>query len=247
MDKEKLIAIYADTKEKCISIEIPLSAKVSALVGSGLVGSGGATKNGIITFDSMDTVSAIVKYKDCGKTAILNMANAFRKGGGVEKGSIAQEECLFRCSNLFTIKDEFYPMAENELIYTKNTTFIKDFYYNDMEPVQVDVITIAAPNLNKAHGNTENSEEFLKNYDSIMLKKINAMFDIAAINGCDNIILGAWGCGAFKNDPLRVSKFFNEVLTQKHKMFDNVIFAIINDRNSVGDNYNVFLENIQAK
>ena len=59
---------------------------------------------------------ALIKYCKCGKTAVLNMASSKRKGGGVENGSMAQEECLFRCSNLFTIQDNLYPIQKDQYI-----------------------------------------------------------------------------------------------------------------------------------
>ena len=58
-------------------------------------------------------------------------------------------------------------------------------------------------------------------------------------NNIDNIILGAWGCGVFGNEPDKMAKMFKDVLEEGYK-FNNVIFAIINDHNSVGNNYNEF-------
>jgi uncharacterized protein (TIGR02452 family) len=180
------------------------------------------------------------------------MANAKNKGGGVERGSRAQEECLFRCSNLFQIPDEFYPLAFDELIYSHQATFIKSADYSTIWPMEADVITIAAPNLNKKHftgegrdmydSEVESPAEYLK----VMTNKISAMLSIAAYNGCKNIILGAWGCGAFKNDPTVVSGLFKEGLKEKRYMFDKVIFAVINDHNSVGNNYQIFADTLSG-
>ena len=236
MTKDELIAVYQNTKGRCADIEIPLSEKLYKAPSLSELNS----YKGEIIVEPLDTVSAAIKYVGEGKTAVLNMASNKRKGGGVEKGAMAQEECLFRCSNLFTIPDEFYPLEKNEFIYTHQATFIKSGSYETMWPMCADVITIAAPNLNQTNKyyNASDSE----NYEELMNKKINAMLDAAASNECLNIILGAWGCGVFKNDPIIVANLFKSVLNTKRYLFDKVIFAVINDHNSVANNYQIFAD-----
>ena len=182
-----------------------------------------------------DSVSALTEWCKIGKTAVLNMASHKRPGGGVINGARAQEECLFRCSNLgHVISSDFYPLQDNELLWTKDAIFFKDVNYAYMKDVSVDVITIAAPNLNglgRFHKMT--------NYEELTKDKIRLMLSMAIKNNIDNIILGAWGCGVFGNEPDKMAKMFGDVLDEGYK-FNNVIFAIINDHNSVGNNYNEF-------
>lgn len=182
-----------------------------------------------------DSVSALTEWCKIGKTAVLNMASHKRPGGGVINGARAQEECLFRCSNLgHVISTDFYPLQDNELLWTKDAIFFKDVNYAYMKDVSVDVITIAAPNLNglgRFHKMT--------NYEELTKDKIRLMLSMAIKNNIDNIILGAWGCGVFGNKPDKMAKMFKDVLDEGYK-FNNVIFAIINDHNSVGNNYNEF-------
>lgn len=244
--REELIKIYQDTKQVCSSIPVPKSEKFSWDTDE--ISTNTAKKAGNIIVEPMDTISALVKYSKRGKTAILNMASAKRKGGGVENGAMAQEECLFRCSNLFTISDDFYPLGEDQYIYTYDATFVKDVNYGIMEPVTADVITIPAINLNGSHidfskpGFNNDKEQ----YECIMLDKMFWMINSSIISGCDNIILGAWGCGVFKNDPSVVSRLFKEVLEgDLQESFNNVVFAIINDRNSVGNNYEIFKNTLE--
>lgn len=54
------------------------------------------------------------------------------------------------------------------------------------------------------------------------------MFRIAAKHGHRNLILGAWGCGAFGNNPNDVASDFKTVLVDEHygKFFDEVCFAV---------------------
>lgn len=241
--RSELVKIYQGTKFLCSEIKKPESVKhrfTDSLFSKYVL-----PKQGKVTVEPIDTVTALVKYAPIGKTAILNMANATSKGGGVERGAMAQEECLFRCSNLYTIADVFYPMRLDEFVYTKDVTFIKDVNYRSMSPVKVDVITIAALNLNPKHKQEFHLSEYGYPNNSlgiktVTLEKICYMLDSAYKNRCTNIILGAFGCGAFKNDPTVMANLFKLVLSKYSHLFDNIVFAIINDRNSVGDNYQIF-------
>jgi uncharacterized protein (TIGR02452 family) len=195
----------------------------------------------IISVINTDSVSAVVEYSKLGKTCVLNMASYKRPGGGVHNGARAQEECLFRCSNLIqVVPTSFYPLEVNESLYTKDAIFFKDKEYDYMEPVVCDVITIAAINLN------ENAKydpvQNVADYRKITKDKIRLMVSLAAQNGVKNLILGAWGCGVFNNDPTTMSQYFGEVLVGEGYSvdFDNIVFAIINDHNSVGNNFDIF-------
>ncbi len=74
------------------------------------------------------------------------------------------------------------------------------------------------------------------------MDKIRLMLSVPAKYGVKNIILGAWGCWVFKNDPNRMSEFFKNILVEEgySGLYDQVVFAIINDHNSVGSNYEIF-------
>jgi len=108
-----------------------------------------------------------------------------------------------------------------------------------MTPVTSDVVTVAAINLNNGFG-----EAGLKssNYFELTKQKIRLMVLTAIENNVDTLILGSWGCGVFKNDPYEMSKMFYDVLVNEFysNEFKTVVFAIINDHNSVDDNFNVF-------
>lgn len=247
MNKEELIKVYEHTKFICSYLTKPDSAKYVQVSynGENYV----RKMSGNVIVEPMDTVSAMMKHFSLDKSvAVLNMASSKRKGGGVENGSIAQEECLFRCSNLFHIPDSFYPILQKEFIYSKNATFVKDSNYQVMVPIEnVDVITMPAINLNKTHQDNLQNKDSVENYEQVMIEKIEKMFDVAAFHLCDNIILGAWGCGVFKNDPKTVAGFFDKVIEKKRMLFDNIIFAVINDKNSVANNYEIFKNTIKTE
>ncbi len=247
MNREELIKIFEDTKIVSKTLKNNSVSNKHTFVSKNILPIGDKIIN--IQVLNLDTVSAAQKYSLLGKTCVLNMASAKKAGGGVINGAKAQEECLFRSSNLFeTVTQDMYPIGHNEAIYTNDVIFFRDKEYNLILPFTVDVVTIPAVNLNS---NAKYDDlDIISDYDEIMKNKIRLMFDLAASNGCENLILGAWGCGVFKNNPLDVAKFFEEVLFEKPtsiapcfaETFKNVIFAIINDHNSVGDNYDVFFK-----
>lgn len=87
---------------------------------------------------------------------------------------------------------------------------------------QVDVITCAAPYL---IGNVNIDQNSLKR---VFLKRIQNILDAAILNQVDTIILGAFGCGAFKNPPDLVAQAFYEVIYDwdYKKYFKRIVFAI---------------------
>ena len=203
--------------------------------------------NGNISVVNLDTVSAITEYSKLGKVCAINMASYKRPGGGVERGARAQEECLFRCSNLFdVISKDFYPLNENECLYTERALFFKDKDYEWMETVECDIITSAALRLagvvtDKGIVGYEPENEKV-NYDWMTREKIRLMCSVPHTKGSNILILGAWGCGVFNNDPTKMANFFKDVLIGEgySSLYDKVVFAVINDHNSVGNNFDIF-------
>lgn len=195
--------------------------------------------------------------------AILNFASARNPGGGFLHGAKAQEEDLCRVSALYaclTRDDLPYYKINKEcksalytdaIIYSPKVPFLRDENYQWLEePFELSVVTCPAPNLNRsfgksgalgptsiADGETVSTEEIVEIFQRRVARVLSAM----VIFGHKNIVLGAWGCGAFGNNPKIVAKVFKEVLeTEKFKKcFDLVVFAIPN-QDSV--NYRAFVE-----
>jgi uncharacterized protein (TIGR02452 family) len=122
---------------------------------------------------------------------------------------MAQEEELARRSNLmYGLPQEFYPLSIDEYIYTQDVTFFKNKYYQVIPSFDCDIITIAAIN---------RSESTPANYEEIMEEKISNMLYIPYKNGCKNLVLSAFGCGVFKNDPHFVSELFKSLYNVLHE------------------------------
>ncbi len=250
MNKEELIDIYQDTLKLC---DIKSITTKHTFDNNFEKKYGQYTPN--ISVENIDSISAGLKYSSLGKTCILNMASYKKPGGGVIRGAMAQEECLFRCTNLgVSISNEYYPLKDNECLYTKDALILKNKDYNKIENYQlVDFITIAAINLNQEDKSfqKERYDAFIKSdgtYETLTKNKIRLMLLLAEQNNIKNIILGAFGCGVFKNNPFVMCEMFLDVLLTENysTKFEKVVFAIINDHNSVGSNYEIFNEMIHC-
>lgn len=177
------------------------------------------------------------------KIAVLNFANSVHPGGGVAGGAKAQEEDLCRISTLYpVIMDKvaagpYYEhhkalndfRATDSLIYSENIVICKsdDGLYQKMiqdEWIMVDVITMAAPHLSGSNGYGASISD-LEQYE-IHVKRALHMLTVAAHNNVDILVLGAFGCGAFNNNPDIVSKAYKEALEQFDGAFEKVLFAV---------------------
>ena len=198
-----------------------------------------------VSVDNRDCVLVARDLSLEGKTCILNMANANTPGGGVRNGAMAQEEELCRRSNLiFGLKPKMYPLKEAEFLYTKNISFFKDGNYKFMQIIdkfKADVVTVAAPNLIPYKGNKKP-----KGYTKMIDDKIAQMLVFPATQGVKNLVLSAFGCGAFRNNPRFISQRFKKQL--QNLPYDNVIFAILDDHNSKANgisNFDAFKKTIK--
>jgi uncharacterized protein (TIGR02452 family) len=182
------------------------------------------------------------------KIAVLNFASSTNPGGGVTSGASAQEECLCRVSTLYPcLKDEsmwdlFYaphrkarnPLHNDDIIYTKDVIVFKDDDYQPLpKPFPVDVITCAAPTLREQSSNRYNPSDGDKAPDitpedllALHERRGQQILSAAAANGTEVIILGAFGCGAFKNDPAIVAQAYANILPEYLLYFRTIEFAV---------------------
>ena len=245
MGKEELVACFQDTLEKsyCDSLRqrTQRSVKSNRVYKEGFVSNAKHRSwHTSINVCAGTTFDIARKYRSSGKIAVLNFANPEHPGGGVQLGAMAQEECLCRSSNLFAcindpnIFEDYYGyhrrlkscFYSDRLIYTKDVTVFKDDsivpqMMPEVEWFAVDVITCAAPYLAKRkYTNTAALLALLK-------KRVKNIFEAARDNDVDCLILGAFGCGAFKNPPSVVAEAFLQTIEDQHYMRDfKIVFAI---------------------
>lgn len=213
---------------------------------------------------SLECAARLRKKYSEGNIGVHNFASATNPGGGVTKGSSAQEEALCRCSSLYpclnvnSLYSEFYQMHRNKkdlrytdcCIYTPNVTVIKsDTAFpeplDEKDRFNVDIFTCAAPNLREKPYNSMNpgSANPIKvspdELFGIHRKRAEHLLTVAAANGVEIVVLGAFGCGAFRNDPHIVAEAYKEVVTEFKGFFREICFAVYCPPNDTG-NYDVF-------
>ncbi|MBE5871366.1 MAG: TIGR02452 family protein [Lachnospiraceae bacterium] len=171
------------------------------------------------------------------KPLVMNFANAHNAGGGFLLGATAQEEALCRCSTLYaSIKSrkaaEMYrynnthlsSVESDYMLVSPNVCVFRNERCELLQtPFETAVITIPAPNRFGAAAFAS-----AKTVAETMKRRIRIMLRIAAENGYRNLVLGAWGCGAFGNKPEEVSQYFKTALLKEEygRCFEEVCFAI---------------------
>lgn len=169
---------------------------------------------------------------------VLNFASAKNPGGGFIGGSQAQEESLARSSALYASLQQcpdYYThhrqiecslLYTDRVIYSPNCVVFRDDSGQLLEqPYHLDIITSAAPNRGAI---ARNEAHHLPHIDRVLAQRITHFLGIAAEQHCDALVLGAWGCGVFGNDPCQVAEAFAKVLlTQNYaSYFKHICFSI---------------------
>lgn len=198
----------------------------------------------------VENIDTFLKAKEFGpRCAVLNMASRRNPGGGVANGSRAQEEELCRRSDLllslysFTSqgkmfkftqdgRNDEYPIPIYGGIYSPSVCVYREpKTYRTMEkPFMCNVISVPGINRPELNSQGEMDERDMK----LLRAKIRAILRIAATHGHTKLVLGALGCGAFKNPPHQVAQSFKSVIGEKEfrGWFEEICFAILEDNNS---------------
>lgn len=166
----------------------------------------------------------------------LNFASAYHPGGGFLNGSQAQEESIARSSGL-------YPCQMSVFDFYKQHRANKSYFYTDgmlyspkvpiireddggllSTPILTSIITSAAVNKGAVK---ENEFERINDVEGVMKRRIDKVLGLSVLNNHTTLILGAWGCGVFQNDPQMIARLFSELLKTTYKgVFEKVVFSI---------------------
>ena len=201
-------------------------------------------------FEALDRLSDEFPRIGC-----LNFASAKNPGGGFLNGSQAQEEAITRSSTLYSSllsQREYYDSnrAHSSSLYLDQLILSPDvaFFRNDQgellsQPFSVTVVTAPAPNAGAVKNNEPNNvSKIADTYGNRAELVLRAL----AKDQVDAIVLGAWGCGVFQNDPNMVSEIFSELLStdQYGRHFEKVTFAVY-DPKKVTENYLAFVSKFE--
>ena len=186
-----------------------------------------------IILDPETTTQALETYlKDGEKIAILNFASYKNPGGCFIEGSTAQEECLCHSSFLYNVLKEFqksyydvnaqqlnHSLYTNAGLYTPNVAF----NFNGFDWIKTNVITCAAPNFKSAYRYCDISKE---ENSKVLRERCRFVLDIAYDNQIETLILGAFGCGVFGQNPEEVCAIFLEENNKMNRPFNKIVFAV---------------------
>jgi uncharacterized protein (TIGR02452 family) len=192
----------------------------------------------------------LVEVERVPHVAALNFASARNPGGGFLRGTKAQEEDLARCSALYATQitqRAFYDenragqsmLYTDHLIYSPDVPFFRDEHLDLLPaPFLVSILTSPAPNAGEA---TERGESTAA-LRATLERRAAQVLTVAAHHEHHVLVLGAWGCGVFKNDPRTVAEVFGELLASRFaRAFSRVVFAVY-DRSETQETRRAFDE-----
>lgn len=201
--------------------------------------SGHPTRLEVVNETTLQGIFRILQQDD-GTVAALNFASAKNPGGGFLNGSQAQEESLARSSALHASQLrawDFYERhrANSSLLYSDAMILspacpiIRDDEGALLdEPQLVSFITSAAPNAGAAADNRPEESPLIP---AVLRRRFEYVLALAASRHYEQLILGAWGCGVFRNDPQLVAATMIDALrhTDWSGRFRRVVFSVLDN------------------
>lgn len=194
-----------------------------------------APGDGTPTVEVTDESTLAAARRVGGDPACLVFASARNPGGGFLNGAQAQEESVARASALYPClraAGEFYAhhRAHSDLIYTDRViyspavpVFRDDKGHLLPEPYPVSFLTAAAPNRAAV---ARSQPRHLPDLPTVLTRRAARVLAVAAAHGHRRLVLGAWGCGVFGNDPATVAAAFVTALAGS-PWFEQVVFAVL--------------------
>ncbi|MFD7319612.1 TIGR02452 family protein [Streptomyces sp. NPDC059875] len=235
---------YRAPDGRTVSIEAELKA---AVAGTRLYGpepvpvTPDTDRTAVITVTDESSIVAAQRLTraDAAPVAVLNFASARNPGGGYLNGAQAQEEAVCRASALYTTllrAPEYYEhhRAERDAFYTDRVilspgvpVFRDDRGGLLKEPFTVGFLTSPAPNAGVIR---RQNPALADRVPAVLAARAERVLETAVAGGYRRLVLGAWGCGVFQNDPAEVAGAFRALLTNGGRFaghFDEIVFAIL--------------------
>ncbi|PYC71009.1 TIGR02452 family protein [Streptomyces tateyamensis] len=168
--------------------------------------------------------------------AVLNFASARNPGGGYLRGAKAQEEDLCRSALLYQCllqAPDYYEAhrASADLHYSHRVIFspqvpvIRDSRRDLLgEPYAVSFLTSPAPNAGQLELRSPGRAVDLA---ATLAERARRVLGVAAQHGVRELVLGAWGCGVFRNDPAEVAAAFAAAMSTHGAPFTRITFAVL--------------------
>ncbi|NII24478.1 TIGR02452 family protein [Pseudoflavitalea sp. X16] len=191
------------------------------------------------------TLDAVRRLSTAGfsKVLCLNFASAKNPGGGFLGGAIAQEECIARASGLYPClltapgyysyhRKQSTCLYSDHMIYSPGVPVMKDEAGNLLDAlVCPSIITSPAVNAGVV---MEREPSNRNQITPVMRVRIEKLLALCAHYGHDTLVLGAWGCGVFRNNPEDIATLFQETLQGPfNRQFRKIVFAVKTNKESI--------------
>lgn len=191
----------------------------------------------VFEVNPLTTLNAVRKEYPADQNVVcLNFASARNPGGGFLNGSQAQEESVARATGLYPclLKGQGYYVANraietclytDHMIYAPEVPVLKDEEGDLLnEVVHCSVLTAPAVNTGVV---LHNEPDNIPQIEPMMSRRIAMVLAVCAQQKHETLVLGAWGCGVFRNDPQIIARMFHEHLNGSFKnQFKRVVFSI---------------------
>lgn len=187
---------------------------------------------------TLEAAQRLVEQEGIKHTVCLNFASAKNPGGGFLGGSQAQEESLARASALYPCISQMKEMYDynrsrrtclysHYMIHSPGVPVFRD-RQDALLAQSYAVAMITAPSVNTGVVKERELHE-VPRIAEVMLERIRYILAVAAAKGHSAVVLGAYGCGVFRNDPLEVAGYFRQVLLDEgyQTLFDTIVFAVL--------------------
>ncbi|MFJ8588331.1 TIGR02452 family protein [Streptomyces sp. NPDC093595] len=202
-------------------------------------GTGRTTRIEVTGESSLEAARRLVGDGSGQPVAVLNFASARNPGGGYLNGAQAQEEAVCRASALYATLlrvPEFYdhhraersPFYTDRVIHSPAVPVFRDDRGGLLDPpYTVGFLTSPAPNAGVIRSRTPKDAHRIP---AALASRAERVLETAVACGYRRLVLGAWGCGVFRNDPAEVAGAFRALLTGAGRFaghFDEVVFAVL--------------------
>jgi uncharacterized protein (TIGR02452 family) len=239
-------------KTKCYTPDMLVGIREQVLARSPIVEQ---TEFELVNETTLQGSTRITESQKYQRIGVLNFASAKNPGGGFLGGAKAQEESLARSSGLYRSLlrcPDYYAFHRRSrsslysdwMIFSPDCPILRTDNGTWLEaPYVVSFITSPAPN---ARALSSNAPHDLGKIPAVFRERMSKLFALAAYQGCDALVLGAWGCGAFRNDPQIVAPIFWEHLGPKGLFwgcFKKVQFSVLDTSKTQGI-YNAFAQSL---
>jgi uncharacterized protein (TIGR02452 family) len=231
----------ADLLDKTLQLTQDNWGTVTMLDFSGVTGEPAMPGSPVIEVTGEAVQDAALRFRGR-RVAVLNFASGVSPGGGVRYGAKAQEEALCLCSGLLHGLEEWLPYYEknresdapqecyDHMLWSEDVPLVRDGRFKMVDAMRINVITYPAPNMHRrvyAGAGQFSSKPLSVDWaQGVFDRRCQHVVRHAARVGTEVLILGAWGCGEYANDPGMVARKFKAAIETQSGGIERIVFAI---------------------